>query len=163
MKITFGQAQPQDLDQIMAIESAGFSEEEAAKRSSMKDRIRDYPDTFLVAKDGQNVAGYIVGPAYNKRYLDDNLYEESHPNRKSDLYQTVLSLAVNSDYQGKGIGSQLLKQLAVVAKKEGRKLISLTCLKRLVPFYEQNGYVNEGVADSSHAGEVWYNMVLKLK
>ncbi len=54
------------------------------------------------------------------------------------------------------------QQLADVARKENRVLISLTCLKRLVPFYEQNSYKNEGVADSVHAYEVWYNMVLPL-
>lgn len=163
MHLKFEEAQAQDLDEIMAIENAGFSPQEVATRKAMKDRIQDYPDTFIVAKDGQKVVGYIVGPAYDKRYLDDSLYESSHPNRKDDPYQTVLSLAVSPDYRGQGIGSQLLKQLAIVAKKEGRKLISLTCLQKLIPFYEQNGYVNEGVADSSHAGEVWYNMVLVLK
>lgn len=163
MHLRFEEAQPQDLDQVMVIENAGFSPEEAATRKAMKDRITKYPDTFIVAKKGKKVAGYIVGPAYDKRYLDDRLYVCSHSNRKEDPYQTVLSLAVSPDYRKQGIGSALLEQLAVVAKKEGRKLISLTCLKRLIPFYEQNGYVNEGVADSSHAGEVWYNMVLVLK
>lgn len=28
--------------------------------------------------------------------------------------------------------------------------------------YEKNGYVNQGIAASAHAGEVWYNMTKLL-
>ncbi|GAF38324.1 acetyltransferase, GNAT family [Agrilactobacillus composti DSM 18527 = JCM 14202] len=61
-----------------------------------------------------------------------------------------------------GVASGLLAQLAKVAQQQGRQAITLTCLKALVPFYERNGYQNEGVSSSEHAGEVWYNMVLTL-
>lgn len=111
MQIKFENAKLSELDQIMAIENAGFNKGEAATKEAMRQRIKDYPDTFIVALAGNRVAGYIVGPAYNKRYLDDDLYQESHPNRKADPYQAVLSLAVAPALQGQGIASQLLTQL----------------------------------------------------
>lgn len=46
-----------------------------------------------------------------------------------------------------------------IAKRDG---ITLTCLGRLVPFYELNGFTDEGLSDSTHGGEVWHNMVLEL-
>jgi hypothetical protein len=32
-----------------------------------------------------------------------------------------------------------------------------------VPFYEKNGYVNHGQAESEHAGEIWYNMIKEIE
>lgn len=162
MTITINPAQPQDLGQIMTIEKAGFTPAEAATEASMAERIRLISDTFLVAKDGDTVLGYIVGPAFDQRYLTDALFEKSTPNSPTDRYQTVLSLAVGPDHQQGGLGSQLLTALAQVARQQHRQAITLTCLQRLVPFYERNGYVNEGVSASAHAGETWYNLVLPL-
>ena len=162
MTITINPAQPQNLGQIMTIEKAGFTPAEAATEASMAERIRLISDTFLVAKDGDTVLGYIVGPAFDQRYLTDALFDKSTPNSPTDRYQTVLSLAVSPDHQQGGLGSQLLTALAQVARQQHRQAITLTCLQRLVPFYERNGYVNEGVSASAHAGETWYNLVLPL-
>ena len=157
MKIIFNPAKIQELDKIMEIENAGFNSEEAASREAMQERIQMIPDTFIVAHDENGkVLGYIVGPASKERYITDDLFEKTIPN------QTDLSLAVSPDYQGAGIGGMLLDQLAKTAKKAGRSAITLTCLERLQTFYENHGYVSEGVADSQHAGEVWYNMVKEL-
>nr|WP_241201833.1 hypothetical protein [Lactobacillus delbrueckii] len=41
--------------------------------------------------------------------------------------------------------------------------IALTCLEDRVPFYEKNGYVNHGQAESEHAGEIWYNMIKEIE
>lgn len=162
MTVTINPAQPQDLAQIMAIEKAGFTPAEAASETSMAERIQLIADTFLVAKESDVVLGYIVGPAFDQRYLTDALFEKSTPNNVTDSYQTVLSLAVSPDYRQAGLGSQLLTALAQVARHQHRQAVTLTCLQRLVPFYERNGYVNEGVSASAHAGETWYNLVLPL-
>ncbi|KRM41440.1 GNAT family N-acetyltransferase [Lentilactobacillus parafarraginis] len=163
MKIHFDTAKPTELAAIMRIEHTGFTPQEAATSAAMADRIRFYPDTFITAKtETDQIAGYIVGPAFDHRYLTDELYEKAAPNNPSDPYQTVLSLVVDPAFQQQGIASQLLNQLAAVAIRQGRKAITLTCLAKLVSFYERNGYKNEGVADSDHANETWFNMVKTL-
>lgn len=163
MSIHFQPAQPADLTEIMTIENQGFTPEEAASEASMAERIQVISDTFITAKDDQgHVLGYVVGPADNARYINDDLFDHTTPNAPTALYQTILSLAVHHDAQGQGIASQLLKELATVAKNQHRQAMTLTCLERLIPFYERNGYVNEGVAESDHAGEVWYNLVCPL-
>ncbi|MGV0167447.1 GNAT family N-acetyltransferase [Furfurilactobacillus sp. WILCCON 0119] len=149
----------------MTIERLGFSQEEAATESSMQDRLITLNDTFLVARaadDQQQVVGFIVGPTFTKRYLTDELYEQAQPNQETDDYQTVLSLAVHPDYQGHGIAGELLTQFTALAAKAKRKAVTLTCLERLVPFYEAHGFVNEGRSESDHAGEHWYNLVKTL-
>lgn len=163
MTFQYQAAQADDLDEIMFIEHSGFTPAEAAARTSMAERIDQISDTFLVAKDDAgHVVGFIVGPADNRRYIDDALFEKTLPNHTDDQYQTVLSLATHPDYRGRGIAGQLLDHLAQVATQQHRSAITLTCLERLVPFYEKHGYQNEGVSASAHAGEVWYNMVLSL-
>ncbi|WP_314064965.1 GNAT family N-acetyltransferase [uncultured Vagococcus sp.] len=163
MTLVFNHPELKDLARIMKIEQEGFSPEEAATEKAMAERIELINDTFIVARNEEQVVGYIVGPAYNKRYLTDDLYEELTPNDQSAPYQTVLSLAVAVDYHYQGLGSDLLSCLAERAKSQGRKAITLTCLAELVPFYEKNGYQNEGVSESAHAGERWYNMVYSLE
>ncbi|GAP03025.1 hypothetical protein FPFC_040150 [Fructobacillus pseudoficulneus] len=163
MAITFGKPNEKDLDKIMNIENSGFSEAEAATRESMLERIKVIPDTFIVAYDEQNEpAGYIVGPASKDRFISDELFETSVPNLAEAPYQTVLSLVVSPNKQKMGIAGQLLQELAVVAKQQGRQLITLTCLENLVPFYQRNGYQVDGISDSQHAGETWYNMTKRL-
>jgi ribosomal protein S18 acetylase RimI-like enzyme len=162
MALEFRNAQVADLPTIMTIENAGFTPDEAATEDSMRERIARIPDTFIVATEADQVCGYIVGPAINERYLYDELFAHLTANDANAQYLSVLSLAVAPDAQGQGIGGQLLVAFADRARAQGRRGITLTCLKRLVPFYEAHGYVNEGVADSAHAGETWYNMVSEL-
>ncbi|MCH5462449.1 GNAT family N-acetyltransferase [Lactobacillus sp. LC28-10] len=160
--ITFQPAQADQLDAIMIIENQGFTPDEVATRMSMAERIKRISDTFIVATDNHQVLGYIVGPASNQRYIDDALYDHLEANQPTDRYQTVLSLAVSTTARKQGLGSKLLSELAKVARTQNRDAITLTCLEKLVPFYERNGYVNEGVSASTHAGETWYNMVKAL-
>lgn len=163
MNIVFDRAKLADLNDIMKIENAGFNAKEAASREAMKERIQNISDTFIVAhNDHGDVLGYIVGPSSSQRYITDDLFEKTVPNKPTDQYQTILSLAVSPKMMGKGIGGQLLDQLAIIAKKMGRSAITLTCLDRLQPFYKKHGYVSEGVASSKHAGETWYNMVKNI-
>ena len=164
MDLHYEPVRPDELLDIMKIENAGFSPAEAATTDAMQERISAYPDTFIVAKnDAGKILGYVVGPAFNHRYLTDELYAHAHPNNPDDKYQAVLSLAVHPDFQHSGIGSRLLTELSHVAKRQERAVITLTCLQNLVPFYEHNGYRNEGVSNSSHADETWFNMVLPLE
>lgn len=160
--LTFQEAQPADLDQIMTIENQGFNQDEAATRPSMAERIKRISDTFIVAKEANRVLGYVVGPASDERYITDDLFEHLEANQQTDRYQTILSLAVEAKFQKHGLAGKLLTKLAEVARSQGREAITLTCLERLVPFYERHGYVNEGVSESTHAGETWYNLVLTL-
>ena len=156
-------AKPAELAAIMKIENAGFTPDEAASKKAMGERIKKIPDTFIVAHTERGeVAGYVVGPSSPHRYINDELFDEVAPNNPADPYQTILSLAVAPEFRGQGIGSQLLKLFSLVAESQHRGAITLTCLKRLVPFYEGQGYVSEGTAQSTHAGESWYNMIKQL-
>lgn len=164
MRLTFAPAQASELKDIMEIENAGFTPAEAASPAAMRQRIKLIADTFIVAHDPSGkVVGYVVGPATNSRYINDDLFTQVEANSVDAPYIAILSLAVAPNFRGQGIGGQLLAQLDQVAVRQHRQGITLTCLKRLVSFYQVHGYKNEGVADSHHAGETWYNLVKELR
>lgn len=137
-ELNFRNATSEDLNSIMKIEKKGFSISEASSDNAMKERIELLNDSFLVAIYKNQIVGFIVGTSSEKRYIEDSLYEKSIPNKNSDNYLLILSIAVDPSYQKRSIGSYLLNHLEQDVKDK-RSAISLTCLKALIPFYEKTG------------------------
>ena len=50
--ITIRTAVPADLDAVVQVEAACFPAAEAADRKSLKERLDVFPQSFLVAEDG---------------------------------------------------------------------------------------------------------------
>lgn len=99
----------------------------------------------------------------NIKYIEDWMYEANVQNRaQPGGNQMIQTIAVDPDYRGQGIGSSLLQAIEKRSIQNQRHHVALTCLLDRVPFYEKNGYVNQGIAASAHAGEVWYNMTKLL-
>lgn len=154
-----------DLNSVVKTEADAFNMTLKQTKKDMIGRIQNYPDTFLVAEVDGKVVGHVFGPAFNERYIKDELYYQNHPNRSTDRYQTILSLAVAPTYRKRGIATQLLIELEKVAKKEDRQAISLTCFPKLFSFYEKRGFKNEGKtsADIPDPADVSsYNMVKEI-
>lgn len=157
--ITIRNAQVADFEELVRIESLNFSPEEAASPAAIKERLALIPDTFLVAELERTIAGYIVGPAVFSRHLTDDLFSKVVVNPPQAGYIAIQSLSVNPDFQGQGIGTLLLAALKERAREQNRQGINLTCHDVLIPFYEMNGFVDEGVSESVHGGATWYDMV----
>ena len=154
-----------DLETIVNLESSAFAMSKEQTKKDMVGRIKNYPDTFLVAEENGEVIGHIFGPSFNQRYIVDELYFKNRPNRVGDQYQTILSLAVSPKYRKQGIATALLDQLNVIAKKQGRHAMTLTCFPELFSFYEKRGFEKEGktsddIPDPENISS--YNMVKKL-
>lgn len=163
MNVFFRPPKEDDIDQIMQIENAGFTADEAASKTAMMDRIRTLSDSFIVAINETDCPiGYVVGPIISKRYLSDDLFESTRPNQPFGGYQSILSFTVAPGYRNCQIGSKLLSVLEQQCRLQNRKGITLTCLESLIPYYKKHGYQLEGLSESQHAGVAWYNMVLEL-
>lgn len=163
MNVFFRPPKIDDIDQIMQIEKAGFTADEAASEKAMKERISIIKDSYLVAvnNDDQPV-GYVVGPVIQERYLYDELFEKTSLNPPSGGYQSILSLAVAPEYRQLKVGGRLLKELVRQCKRQQRLGVTLTCLESLIPYYKKHGFQLEGQSDSQHAGVPWFNMVFDL-
>ncbi len=162
MAITIRPAGIADLDAVAAIETACFPAAEAATRESLKERLAAFQHSFLIAeKDGMPV-GFINGCVTAQRMLTDDLYESTKLHDDTAANMMVFGLDVTPKEQHQGIAAQLMQSYIALAKKRHKALITLTCKKRLIPFYEQFGYVCEGKSASVHGGAVWYNMTVYL-
>lgn len=163
MPITIRPAGTADLDAVAAIEEACFPAAEAATRESLKERLAAFRHSFLIAeKDGIPV-GFINGCVTAQRILTDDLYESTVHHDDAAANVMVFGLDVIPKEQHHGIAAQLMQAYIALAKEQHKALITLTCKKRLIPFYEQFGYVCEGKSTSIHGGAVWYNMTMYLK
>ena len=155
------QARFSDLDRIIEIELENFSLEEAIPRSVFEAHLREIQTSFLVAEKEGRILGYIEGPVVPQRHLHDQSFTEEIKDysHQSGGYISVTCLSIAKEAQALGVGKRLLKALKEVALEHEREGINLTCHDYLIPYYEKNGFVNEGVSQSSFAGESWYDMV----
>ncbi|GAB2023672.1 GNAT family N-acetyltransferase [Pseudolactococcus yaeyamensis] len=153
------QVMPTDLEVAYKIEAANFSEAEAANYETVKVRIAKIPDTFLVAEIDSQVVGYIEGPVICARHLTDALFQTVVENPATGGYIAVTSLSVAGDFQGQAVGTTLIAALKNLACEQKREGITLTCHDYLIPYYEKNGFTNDGQSQSAHGGAIWYDMV----
>ncbi|MFS0863807.1 GNAT family N-acetyltransferase [Fredinandcohnia sp. 179-A 10B2 NHS] len=148
-----------DLPTLIRIEHLCFSKEEAASEEAFVNRIQKITDSFFVAEKNDKVIGFVNGPVIENKYITDNLFRDVNTNKATGGHQSILGLAVSPNYQKQGVASALLTHIEKISKTKQRQTITLTCKEELVTFYERNGYQNEGISNSVHGGEVWFNMV----
>lgn len=157
------QARLADLNRILEIELENFSAEEALSRSVFEAHLREIQTSFLVAEKEGRILGYVEGPVVPQRHLQDQSFTENveDHSQKSGGYISVTCLSVAKEAQALGLGKKLLNALKQVALEHEREGINLTCHDYLLPYYEKHGFVNEGLSQSTFAGESWYDMVWK--
>jgi ribosomal protein S18 acetylase RimI-like enzyme len=153
----------EDLSELVVIEDLCFSKEEAATKEAFKRRIQFIPDSFFVAEVHGKIVGLVNGPVIETEFITDDLFSNIQANQASGGHQSVLGLAVSPHFQKRGVASALLAQLEKEARANKRETITLTCKENLIRFYENYGYLNNGVSSSEHGGVIWYNMSKKLQ
>nr|WP_092074670.1 GNAT family N-acetyltransferase [Dendrosporobacter quercicolus]NSL47639.1 GNAT family N-acetyltransferase [Dendrosporobacter quercicolus DSM 1736]SDN07847.1 Ribosomal protein S18 acetylase RimI [Dendrosporobacter quercicolus] len=153
---------PEDLEQVAKIEAACFPVNEAASPESFQERIRAFPDSFIVAETDGKLIGFINGCATNSPVIYDELFHSARHHLATGANLTVFGLAVLPEYRKRGIAAQLMNHFIQLAKASGRKSLILTCKNRLVHYYETFGYINNGLSGSTHGGAQWFDMTLTL-
>ena len=139
--ITIRQATLSDLEEMLAIEEANPSLEEAFSRQSLEESIRKTADTFLVAGDENQLLGYVLGEAQSihSKWIE------------------VKSLTIHPDHWGQGLGTLLLAALKQVTVELNHQGILLQSPDELLSYFEMNGFVEEEVTDSHYcSGSEWY-------
>ncbi|WP_078414754.1 GNAT family N-acetyltransferase [Priestia abyssalis] len=147
-----------DLPELVAIEHRCFTKEEAATKEAFEKRIQIIPDSFFVAEEDGVIMGLVNGPVIETAFITDDLFSDIKENPASGGHQSVLGLAVSPYFQRQGVASALLSHLEKKARENNRETITLTCKENLIGFYENHGYLNNGVSSSAHGGVTWYNM-----
>jgi len=139
--ITIRQATLSDLEEVLAIEEATLSLEEALSRQSLEESILKTAGTFLVAVDENQLVGYVLGEA---QYL--------HPK-----WIEIKSLTIHPDHWGPGLGTLLLAALEQVTVELDYQGILLQSPDELLSYFEMNGFVEEEVTEGHYgSGSEWY-------
>lgn len=160
MNLNISQATIEDLDSVESIEKICFPKEEAATRESLKDRLETFSESFLVAKVNEEIIGFINGSVINEKIICDEFYSDvSFHNPKGD-YQSIFGLDVLPEYRANGIAAELIKALIEVARRAGRKGLTLCCKEEKINYYKKMGFVDIGKSESEHGNAIWYNMIL---
>ena len=139
--ITIRQATLSDLEEMLAIEEANPTSEEAFSRQSLEESIRKTAGTFLVAGDENQLLGYVLGDA-----------QSIHPK-----WIEIKSLTIHPDHRGQGLGTLLLAALKQVTVELNHQGILLQSPDELLSYFEMNGFVEEEVTESHFdSGSEWY-------
>ncbi|MBW3002065.1 GNAT family N-acetyltransferase [Candidatus Woesearchaeota archaeon] len=95
--------------------------------------------TILIAEEDGCVLGYV-----GIRESETNAETEVILGSQLDHLACLTWIAVHPDFRRRGIATELLKNCGSWASEKDKKGIWLDCRKKLVPFYENAGYVVAG-------------------
>ena len=75
----------------------------------------------------------------------------------------IHSVVVDPEFQGRSIGSLMLKDyIQRMTSVHVADRFALLAHERLIPFYKQHEFVNQGPSDSTFSGGGWYSLVRPL-
>ena len=157
-RFSIRKATESDLDGIAFLESICFPESEAATRESLSERLKVYSNHFLVTLYGEKIINLVDGFVTDEEDLTDEMYENTSLHNEDGKWQMIFGVETHPDFRGKGLAKAAVSEFLKQAEDEGRFGLVLTCKEDLLDFYEDLGFVNEGLSKSSHGGAVWYQM-----
>ena len=134
MKISISKLNSSDVDEVKKLLIESFSIN--YKKKINLNALSDSNSIFIVAKDGQAIAGYASLHLLNKL------------NRKTGLIEDV---AVHKKYRGLGIGKLIVNKLIELSKENNCDKIILNSNEEYLTFYKKIGFNKEG-----------FQMVIKL-
>ena len=155
-------AELSDLDAIAQVEAECFPAAEAATKKALEARLQSYNNHFWLLLDEGKLVSFVDGMVTDQNDLADDLYENARAHDETGAWQMIFGVNTIPECRKKGYAGQLIRCAIEQAKKEGRKGLVLTCKDKLLHYYEDFGFVNEGVSKSVHGNVVWYQMRLML-
>lgn len=155
-------AKKDDLEQITELESLCFPKNEAATKKCIRKRIAVYPEFFWILEHNDIIISMVNGMVTHCSKLCDEMYIDTALHDKNGQWQMIFGVETRPEYRGKGYAEVLLRKVISDTKNQKRKGIVLTCKDKLIPYYEKIGFINEGLSESTHGGEKWYQMELEI-
>lgn len=115
MQLTLCQAEPADLDCVMALETSGFAPGIVEERAVFSNRIASFPEGFLLAYTEENrPAGYFCAEIWAEWTLEDPArFDLGHAiadwlDRQGAIVY-VASMTIAPDHRGSGLGRALFR------------------------------------------------------
>ena len=139
------QASKSNLAEIEVLQASVFPAEKQQPSHILEESIRKYADTFLLARDENQLLGYVLGgpQPHNPKCLE------------------IHSLVIEADHQRQGLGTLLLAALKEVAVELEYKGIRLKSPEELLSYFEMNGFIDEETslyATRQGFSMIWFNL-----
>lgn len=148
-----------DLDALAKIEAASYPPAEGASRQSIARRLAVFPECFWILEEDGSILAFINGMATGLPDLTDEMYDRAEMHDPNGDWLMLFSVVTAPAHRHKGYAQALMER--VIADSRGcRRGIVLTCKEKLLGFYGQFGYQNEGLSASTHGKAAWYQMRL---
>ena len=141
------QASKSDLAEIEELQASSFPAEKQQTSHILEESIRKCADTFLLARDENQILGYVLGGPYPH----------------NPQCQEIHSLVIDTDHQRQGLGTLLLAALKDAAVELEYRGIRLNSPDDLLSYFEMNGFIDVEVTDSLYAASqgvsmIWFNL-----
>lgn len=127
-------ASSKDLGRLYTIEKECFKEE-AFTRQQILQMLDDYNTISLIAKESNEIAGFVIGMIYVER---------------NTLHGHILTIDVEPRFQRQGIGTLLMKEIEDIFRRKNTKFLHLEVRednKAAISLYIKLGYVAIGKLD----------------
>ncbi len=160
--LTIRNATPDDLTACHTIEAKSFPAPEAALTTSLRTRIEEYPEGFLVAELDGKVVGQINSGATDKDDISDEAFKKLVGHDPDGRNIVIFSLSVLPDYRNRGVAARLMTEFVSQARDMGKASVKLLCKEELLGFYARHGFLDDGPSASEHGGASWHAMTLPL-
>lgn len=163
-KFEFRDVRPDEAEQTIVIEQICFPPNEACSAKSMRERVANAAETFLVAVDKETgkLAGFLNGVATNEEVFRDEFFSDItlyNPEGKNIM---LLGLDVLPEYRHQGLAREIMNRYVSREQAKGRKCLYLTCLDGKVEMYKKMGYTDDGISSSVWGGEKWHDMSRRI-
>ena len=159
-KFEFRDILPEEAEQAAEIERICFPPNEACTREMMIRRVAKAPDLFLVAVDRHTgkVAGFLNGLATDENVFRDEFFTDAELHDPDGKNIMLLGLDVLPEYRGQGLAREIVSVYISRERRNGPRMLLLTCLESKVDMYRNMGVRDEGIANSEWGGEQWHEM-----
>ena len=131
MSAVIDSASSKDLEKLYTIEKKCFKEEAFTKEQILQ-MLDDYNTISLIAKVGDEIAGFVIGMIYVER---------------NTLHGHILTVDVEPKFQRRGIGTQLMKEIEKIFRLKNTRFLHLEVRednKAAIDLYIKLGYVTIG-------------------
>jgi len=144
-------ATPDDLTAMLKIEQSAFPKNRWASRHTLELRMELFPPGNSVAVANGEVVGFCngfpIGNLTTQKQLDPG---DSELFLKYGNNWLLRNVAVSPEFQGMGVGSQLVNNQLEVAKNFNSEFIRFTATPNLDNFYLQLGFNKIREAEDFH-------------
>lgn len=100
---TIRSGQPEDLDELMAIEEICFPPEQAATREDIKERLEIYPEGFYILEMNEKIVSFVNGMTTDQPDLCDDMYKNASLHQPDEDWQMIFGVDTHPNYRRQGL------------------------------------------------------------